>query len=100
MEWMLLAKAAFALVLVVSLIGLSAALARKFNLQERLQGLGAGASGRLRVKESIMLGTGRRLVIVQCDGSEHLILLSPHGDVVVERGINNHGSGIGKGNLK
>ncbi|MEZ6024009.1 MAG: flagellar biosynthetic protein FliO [Hyphomonadaceae bacterium] len=38
---------------------------------------------RLKVTESLMLDPRRRMVLVRCDGREHLILLSPAGDVVV-----------------
>ncbi|MBC7768320.1 MAG: flagellar biosynthetic protein FliO [Phycisphaerales bacterium] len=47
-----------------------------------LQG-GASAPRRLKLSESLMLDPRRRLVLVRCDGREHLILLGPSGDIVV-----------------
>jgi flagellar protein FliO/FliZ len=85
MEWMLLVKAVLALGFVTGLIGLCALAARKFRLQERLQGLaGQGGKGRLQIKETLMLDARRRLVLISRDGVEHLLLLSAGGDVVVE----------------
>ncbi len=87
MEWMLLAKAVLALVFVVGLIGACAVLAKRFQLHERLQGLGGASTGRLKVKESLMLDARRKLVIVQRDDTEHVLLLGPSGDTVVESNI-------------
>ena len=93
MEWMLLGKAVFALLFVCSLIALAALTAKRYRLPERF--LGSSASGRLAVKESLMLDGRRRLVIVARDGAEHLLLLSPQGDVVVETEIGKQKSEIG-----
>ena len=38
---------------------------------------------RLRMVESLPLDIRRRLVIVRCDGAEHLLLLGPERDIVV-----------------
>lgn len=46
-----------------------------------------GANRRLRVVEAMALGARHRLVLVRRDDCEHLLLLGPHGDVVVERDI-------------
>lgn len=42
---------------------------------------------RLSVVEAVALDTRRRLVLVRCDGVEHLLLLGASGDLVVESGI-------------
>lgn len=69
------ARATFALVLTLGLIGLAAVALRRY---------GAGALGRfgapkrqrrLAVVESLVLDPARRLLIVTCDGEERLILL-------------------------
>ena len=79
MEWTDWARAAAALVATLALIAGAAYLARRFGM------LQAPAKGprRLRVTESLMLDPRRRLVIVECDGREHLLLLSPTRDCVV-----------------
>ncbi len=79
MEWMDWARAFAALVATLALIGAVAYGARRLGM------LRPGAQGprRLAVTESLMLDPRRRLVIVRCDGREHLLLLSPGGDRVV-----------------
>jgi flagellar protein FliO/FliZ len=69
------ARAVFALVLTLGLIGLGAVALRRY-------GPGAFAAfgrptkeRRLAVVESLVLDPSRRLVIVACDGKERLILL-------------------------
>ena len=42
---------------------------------------------RLRIVESLALDTRRRVVIVRCDEREHLLLLNPQGDIVVEANL-------------
>lgn len=42
---------------------------------------------RLAVVESLSLDSRRRLLLVRRDGTEHLLLLGPGGDTVVETGI-------------
>lgn len=42
---------------------------------------------RLAVVESLSLDPRRRLLLVRRDGVEHLLLLGPGGECVVERGI-------------
>ena len=69
------ARATFALLLTLGLIGLASVALRRY---------GAGALGRfgapkrdrrLAVVESLVLDPARRLLIVTCDGEERLILL-------------------------
>jgi flagellar protein FliO/FliZ len=80
LDW---AKSLFALIATLALIGLAAYGARYFGV------LGApgraGAERRLKVVESLMLDPRRRLVIVRCDEREHLLLLSPSGDVALPK---------------
>lgn len=73
------ARAVFALIATLGLIlGVAYGARRLGMLQANPQ-----APRRLKVTESLMLDPRRRLVIVRCDGREHLLLLSPAGDVVV-----------------
>jgi flagellar protein FliO/FliZ len=46
-----------------------------------------GAHGRLGVLDSLQLDPRRRLVLVRRDGIEHLLLLAPTHELVVETGI-------------
>ncbi len=42
---------------------------------------------RLKVVESIPLDARRRLVILQCDNTEHLVILGPNSEIVVAEDI-------------
>jgi flagellar protein FliO/FliZ len=76
LDW---ARAVFALVATLALILGAAYAARRLGMLQP----GAQGPRRLKVTESLMLDPRRRLVIVRCDGKEHLLLLSPAGDRVV-----------------
>ena len=56
-----------------------------------MRGLSLGRAGadarRLDVIEARAIDARRRLVLVRRDGVEHLLLLTPSGDTVVETGI-------------
>ncbi|MBL8548475.1 MAG: flagellar biosynthetic protein FliO [Hyphomonadaceae bacterium] len=81
MDWVDWARAAFALLATLALVGLAGLGARRLNMLGNAR-LG-GADKRLKVVESLMLDPRRKLIIVQHDEREHLILLSPMGDRVV-----------------
>lgn len=76
MDW---ARSLFALVATLALLLGVAWGARRLGM------LRPGQEGerRLRISESLMLDPRRRLVIVRCDEREHVLLLSPAGDLVV-----------------
>ena len=76
LQW---ARAVFALLATLALIGVVAYGARRLNM---LQGVARGPR-RLKISESLMLDARRRLVVVRFDGREHLLLLSPSRDLVV-----------------
>ncbi|MFZ2870156.1 FliO/MopB family protein [Zavarzinia sp.] len=75
-----LLRAAFALGLVVLLILAFGIVMRRFG--DRVP---RRAGKRLAVVESLSLDPRRRLVILRKDGAEHLVLLGPGGDIVIER---------------
>ena len=54
--------------------------ARRFGMIDSMRGANLR---RMKVSESLMLDPRRRLVLVRCDGREHLLLLGPGGDLVV-----------------
>lgn len=72
-----------ALVAVLSLIAALAFVARRAGLAEG--GPAAFARRRrLQVVETLFLDPRRRAVILRCDGEEHLVLLGPAGETVVQ----------------
>lgn len=80
-----LARFAGALGLVVGLIFLCAFAARRGGL---IQTARTGRrTGRIGVVETVALDAKRRLVLVRRDDREHLIVLGPDGNLVVERGV-------------
>ncbi|RCK48304.1 flagellar assembly protein FliO [Thalassospira profundimaris] len=74
-----------ALVFVLGMIGVIALLARRLVPGART--VNRGKKRRLALIEVLPLDAKRRLVLVRRDDTEHLIVLSPNGDVVVERNI-------------
>ncbi|MBC07777.1 flagellar biosynthetic protein FliO [Thalassospira sp.] len=82
-----------ALLFVLGIIGVFALLARRFvpgarNINRR------GTKRRLSVVEVVPVDTKRRLVLLKRDDTEHLVMLGPNGDTVVERNIGTHFSEI------
>jgi len=78
-DWVDWARSLFALLATLALILGVAWGARRLGMLQA----GPNAPKRLKVSESIMIDPRRRLMIVRCDGREHLLLLGPAGDVVV-----------------
>jgi flagellar protein FliO/FliZ len=75
-----------ALLFVLGIIGVFALLARRFvpgarNINRR------GVKRRLSVIEVVPVDTKRRLVLLKRDDTEHLVMLGPNGDTVIERNI-------------
>lgn len=77
---------ALALVFVIALIGVFAVLARRFGLAGVTATKG-GQGPRIGVVEVRPLDAKRKLVLVRRDGVEHLLILGPAGETVVEAGI-------------
>lgn len=73
-----------ALLLVLGLIVLLAWFLRRFGFGGAMQ---PNAKRRLQVVETAAIGPRHRLLLVRRDRTEHLLLLGPGGDTVVERGI-------------
>jgi flagellar protein FliO/FliZ len=76
-----------ALLLVLGLIAIMAWLLRRFGFGGALRG---GTQRRVQIIETTSLGPRHRLILIRRDRVEHLLLLGPQGDVVVERGIERH----------
>lgn len=73
-----------ALVFVVALIFLLAWIARRFGMGA---GTPTGGRRRLALVEALPIDAKRRVVIVRRDEVEHLLLLGPDTDTVIETGI-------------
>ena len=86
MEFDVYLRFLLALAFVLGLIAALAWAARRF-------GFGGGfgplksRSARLTVVEALMLDAKRRLVLIRRDDREHLLILGPTGETVIEIGI-------------
>ena len=76
-----------ALILVIALIAGIAWVVRKLGLAGRLSAVGRRPARRLKVVEFMVLDPKTRMILVQRDETQHLLLLGASGPVVVERGI-------------
>ena len=81
-----LLRAGGSLVLVVCLMYLCGIFFRRIS-GEKLQNALAKKEKRLHIKEIKALDHRTRLAIVKCDETEHLILLSQNGNMVVDANI-------------
>jgi len=73
-----------ALVVVIGLIAALAWILRRYGAGRVTLG---ATKGRLGVVEATHIDAKRRLVLIRRDGTEHLLLLSPSAETVVETGI-------------
>lgn len=76
-----------ALVFVLGLIGLLAAVARRMGLGFPAAATKGRKDRRLSVVETAPLDGRRRLVLVRRDDVEHLVMVGPSSELVVETGI-------------
>lgn len=70
-----------ALAVVLGLIAACALLARRFGLAGAI---GSASTRRLGLVETLTLDNRRRLILVRRDDREHLILLGPTGEIILE----------------
>ena len=84
MDLYLIAKFASAFVFVISLMLLLQWGLRRAGLASPM---GAGGKRRLKIIDSLPVDSRRRFVLVRRDETEHLVMLGPNGDTVVETGI-------------
>ena len=90
MDYSLYLRAVLSLAFVLGLLLTLAWVVRRFNLAGALAAPGSLARGkarRLSVVETLSLDTKRRLVLIRRDGAEHLLVLGPAGETVIETGI-------------
>lgn len=84
MQWTDYLRFVMALVFVMGLMGGLYLILRKFNLGAMPA---MGAKRRLKVVESLMIDSRHRAVILSHDDKEHLVILSPSGETVVQTSI-------------
>ena len=84
MDLVNIARFVLSFVVVIGLIGGLAWVLRRYGAG-RISG--AGGKGRLGVVEVAAVDAKRRLVLVRRDAVQHLILLSPTSETIVETGI-------------
>lgn len=76
-----------ALIFVLALIGAGAFALRASGLTPVMGKPKRGSRRRLAVLETLHLDPKRRLALISRDGVEHLIVLGPSGETIVETGI-------------
>ena len=76
-----------ALVFVLGLIGVLATFARRTGLGFPATAIKPAGRRRLSVVEVTAVDGRRRMVLVRRDDVEHLLLISPTSEMVIERGI-------------
>lgn len=75
-----------ALLFVLALIAFATWLAKRFGLGGGINAAKRGAR-RLQITEALTVDAKHRAVLIRRDNVEHLVLIGPTGDVVVETGI-------------
>ena len=78
-----------ALGVVLLLMGALTLIMKKLGLSTN-SSIKSGNKRRLKVIESLPLDARRRLVIVQCDDKEHLVILGSNSECVVDSDIDSH----------
>jgi len=84
-EWPALLKMVAALVLVLGLMGGLALVLKQLGLSGHVAN--AGKKNRLKIVEAIPLDNRRRLALIQRDDIQHLVILGPNSETVVETNI-------------
>jgi flagellar protein FliO/FliZ len=74
------------LLIVLGLIALVTLLARKFGMVPKVQRK-PGSPSRLSISDMTAIDAKRRLVLIRRDEKEHLVLLGPERDLVIEQNI-------------
>lgn len=85
MEGALLLKFFFAFAFVMGLMYLLSVFLKKIGLSG--QSMLPGSKRRLKIVEFLPLDHRRKLVLVRRDNKDHLLVLGPSGETVVESGI-------------
>lgn len=86
MEYLDIAQFITALLFVTVLIYGIGWVAKRSGIEKRIM-LKQSPKGRLCVVDSVMVDPRTRMVIVQCDEAEHLLLIGQEGSLVVKQDI-------------
>ncbi len=76
-----------ALVFVLGLMGALALALKKMGLSGVIERHTPGAKKRLRIVEALPIDGRRRIVLLQRDDTQHLVILGASGETVIETGI-------------
>ena len=87
MEWDSYFRFVLALVFVLGLIGLLAAMVRKYAIGMGKVPVRRGQERRLSLVEVLPLDAKRRAVLLRRDDVEHLVILGPENQTVVETNV-------------
>ena len=83
MDMVDLSRVFIAFGVVVVLIFAVAAIAKKLGLHNKLSGMQSGEK-RLKIVDALAIDPRRRLVLIQRDDKEHLVLLNQQQDLLIE----------------
>lgn len=86
-----LARMMLALAFVLGLMGSLTYLLKKLGVSANLVAPRNSKDRRLRIIESLPLDARRRLVILQCDEIQYLVILNANGETVLKNDITNVG---------
>ncbi len=75
-----------ALAIVIVLMGGLAFILKKLGLAEKTASM-RGKKRRLRIVESLPLDARRRLVLLECDNAQHLVILGATGETLIKSDI-------------
>lgn len=73
-----------ALTLVLGLMGGLALILKRFQLGGPIK---TGSARRLKILEILQLDSRRKAILLRRDDKEHLVILGPNGETVIESGI-------------
>ncbi len=79
-----------ALILVLGLVWLVSLLLRKYG-NIGMPVATRGEKKRLKIVDALVVGPKHKLVLVQRDNTEHLLLIGPERDIIVESDIKDSG---------
>ncbi len=82
MDLLEVGRMVFALIAVLAMIGLLGLAAKKAGLHAGASPL--GRKRRLALVESLALDSKRRAAILRCDGKDHLVILGPASELLIE----------------
>lgn len=81
-----IARLLIALTMVIALMGGLAFVLKKLGLATP-QSIRTGDKRRLKIIESLPLDARARLMIIECDGTQHLIISGGNGETVIQKNI-------------